>query len=63
MAASQLLVQQLAVQNAQLGEMKLVLQITSVFDEKIKMQSRNFATLFWHMLHADFNLTQDFFAG
>jgi len=43
--------------------MKLLLQITSVFDENIKMQIRNIATLFWYMLYADFNLTQDSFTG
>jgi len=56
-------VQQVAVQNVQLGEMKLLLQTTSVFDENIKMQIRNIATLFWCMLHTELNLTQDSFTG
>jgi len=38
--------------------MKLVLRITSVFDENVKMQIRNVPTLFWHMLCRDFHLTQ-----
>ena len=38
--------------------MKLVLRITSDFDENIKMQIRNIPTLFWCMLHRDFHLTQ-----
>ena len=38
--------------------MKLVLQITSVFDENIKMQIRNIPTLFWYILQQKCHLTQ-----
>jgi len=42
-------VQQIAVQNVQLGKIKMLLQITSVFHENIKMQIRNMPTLFWYI--------------
>ena len=38
--------------------MKLVLRITSVFDENVKMQIRNIPTLFWYMLYRDFHFSQ-----
>jgi len=38
--------------------MKLVLQITSVFDESFKMQIRNIPTLFWYMLYRVFHFGQ-----
>jgi len=38
--------------------MKSVVQITSVFDENIKMQIRNIPTLFWYMLYSDFHFSQ-----
>ena len=40
--------------------MKLVLRITSVFDENVKMQIRNIPTLFWYMLYRDFHLFQQY---
>jgi len=38
--------------------MKLVLRITSVFDENKKMHIRNIPTLFWYMLYRDFHFFQ-----
>jgi len=42
--------------------MKLVLRITSVFDESFKMQIRNIPTLFWYMLCRDFHFFQLYIA-
>jgi len=38
--------------------MKLVLRITSVFDENVKTQIRNIPTHFWYMLYRDFHFFQ-----